>query len=309
MPRHGFLLVACAAVLIVGWIPASGARAVTALVCVAILALVHWQASRSQQLRRSLQEGTEAALRRSEQDLARASLAEITASIAHEINQPLAATVANGHACERWLSAQPPNVERAVLTVQRIVRDANAAANVVSRIRALFSKAELERCVLDLGLVIAEVCQLLGDELRGVQLLVERGDPEIPPLVRADRVKIQQVLVNLLRNGIDAMQAVTGRQRILVVRTGGDAKGDVLIEIADGGVGFASDVEIFEPFFTTKQSGMGMGLTICRSIITAHEGRLWATRNAEHGSTFHFTLPRAHASDSPEETRCADDRG
>lgn len=241
----------------------------------------------------------EDALRTTQAQLSRAaqiaSLAEVSASIAHEINQPLAATVANGYACQRWLSLQPPNVERALLTVQRVIRDANAAADVVSRTRALFSNAALDRTVLDIDEVISEVCQLVGVELTGAQLRVERSKPATASLVRADHVQIQQVLVNLLRNAIDATAAVTGRPRTLAIHTGGDATADVLVEITDNGVGFDADTDIFEPFFTTKRSGMGMGLAICRSIVAAHEGRLWASRNPQHGSTFHFTLPRVQA--------------
>lgn len=218
-----------------------------------------------------------------------ASLAELSASIAHEVNQPLAAVVANSHACQRWLTADPPNLERAQKTVERIIRDANGAADVVSRIRALFKQSVETRHATALGSVVAEARDLMAGEAarRRVRLDIE-VDGELPP-VALDRVQIQQVLINLIRNGLEAMDAVAdGGVLRLHARRIGTA---VQIEISDRGRGVEFPERIFEPFFTTKEHGMGMGLAICRSIVESHGGRLWAEKNEPHGSTFIFTLP------------------
>lgn len=232
-------------------------------------------------------------LRRARENLARASqaasLAELSASIAHEVNQPLAAVVANSHACQRWLRAEPPNLDRALGTVERIIRDANSAADVVGRIRALFKQSTEARVRTTLGSVVAETRDLMAEEAarRSVRLDVQIGSDDPP--VALDRVQIQQVLVNLMRNGMEAMDSV-GDGRILQVRSRrtGDA---VRTEVSDRGPGVGCPDRIFEPFFTTKQRGMGMGLAICRTIVEAHGGRLWAEGNEPHGATFAFTLP------------------
>jgi PAS domain S-box-containing protein len=232
-------------------------------------------------------------LRLSQERLARASqtasLAELSASIAHEVNQPLAAVVANSHACQRWLTADPPNIERAQTTIERIIRDANSAADVVSRIRALFKQTPHARAASSLGDLIAEVGGLMDDELRksGVTFVAEI-DPELPRIA-FDRVQLQQVLVNLMRNAIDALEAVGGPRSMSVRAHRSDDM--VTIQVVDRGAGLEAPERIFEPFFTTKESGMGMGLAICRSIVEAHGGRLWAERNVENETTFVFTLP------------------
>jgi PAS domain S-box-containing protein len=232
-------------------------------------------------------------LRLAREGLARASqvasLAELSASIAHEVNQPLAAIVANSHACHRWLTADPPNLERARMTAERIIRDANSAADVVSRIRALFRQSVDTRIPTSLGKVIAEARSLIAEEAawRRVRMDVDVEDGFSP--VALDRVQIQQVLVNLIRNGMEAMDAVSD-ERVLVLRA--HRVGDtVQTEIRDRGPGVEFPDRIFEPFFTTKQNGMGMGLAICRSIIQSHGGRLWLEKNKPHGATFIFTLP------------------
>lgn len=224
-----------------------------------------------------------------------ASLAELSASIAHEVNQPLAAVVTNSHACQRWLAADPPNIERARLTTQRIIRDANAAADVVSRVRALFKQSTGGKVPIDLNEVAAEVCELLADDIAAKQIRIEtQFERQLPP-VRADRVQIQQVLVNLIRNGIDAMEVVDG-PRTLTIRShrdGEEEKGgsSAVVEILDHGGGVEDTEKIFEPFFTTKSDGMGMGLAICRSIVEAHDGRLWADRIVPRGTAFTMVLP------------------
>ncbi len=218
-----------------------------------------------------------------------ASLAELSASIAHEVNQPLAAIVANAHACQRWLVAEPPNVERAQRTVGRVIRDANAAADVVGRIRALFRQSVGTRTRTQLAGLVADACELMAEEAlrRGVQIDVEvEGD--LPPVV-LDPIQLQQVLVNLMRNGMEAMVggARDGALRIRASRADDMAR----VEVGDRGPGIASPERMFEPFFTTKEQGMGMGLAICRSIVELHGGRLWAERNEPQGALLVFTLP------------------
>jgi PAS domain S-box-containing protein len=237
----------------------------------------------------------EEALRQASVELARAtqaaSLAELSASIAHEVNQPLAAIVANSSACHRWLSAAPPNIERAKITAERIVRDANAAADVIDRIRAVFRRSPERPGPAALGPVVLEARDLMAEEAarRRVGFEIEAA-PSLPP-VALDRVQIQQVLVNLIRNGIEAMEETAG-ERVIRIRLRRD--GDALrTEVGDTGPGLAFPERVFQPFFTTKPTGMGMGLAICRSIVEAHGGRLWAERAAPQGATFVFTLPIA----------------
>jgi PAS domain S-box-containing protein len=218
-----------------------------------------------------------------------ASLAELSASIAHEVNQPLAAIVANSHACHRWLLAEPANVERAKITAERIIRDANSAADVVSRIRALFKRSTESRSATSYSDIIDEARQVMADEFvrHSIHLDVEVAN-ELP-LVKLDRVQIQQVLINLIRNGIEATDSNSG-EKVLRIRVLRDE--DVIrTEICDRGRGIACPERIFEPFYTTKDRGMGMGLAICRSIVESHGGRLWAQSNEPIGTTFSFTLP------------------
>jgi PAS domain S-box-containing protein len=233
------------------------------------------------------------ALRQASDKLAQAtqaaSLAELSASIAHEVNQPLAAIVANSYACQRWLSAEPPNVERAKITVERVIRDANSAADVVSRIRALFKQSVGTRTSAVLPDVLTEARNLMAEEAARRRVRMDVNVEDNLPLVAFDRVQLQQVLINLIRNGMDAMDSIAG-DRILVMRV--RRLGDVVrTEISDRGCGVEFPDRIFQPFFTTKQNGMGMGLAICRTIVESHGGRLWAEENKPHGATFIFTLP------------------
>jgi PAS domain S-box-containing protein len=232
-------------------------------------------------------------LRVAEETLARAgqasTLAELSASIAHEVNQPLGAVVANAHACQRWLTAEPPNLERALMTAQWIIRDANAAADVVSRIRALFRQTVQPRTCTSLRPVIAEVRRWIADLALKNRVLIETDIDAELPAVSIDQVQIQQVLINLARNAVEAMEGIEGA-RILTVgaRRSGDA---VQVEVRDRGRGVQHADRIFDAFFTTKESGLGMGLAISRSIVESHGGRLWVESNEADGSRFIFTLP------------------
>jgi PAS domain S-box-containing protein len=237
----------------------------------------------------------EEALRTTEARLSRATqiatVGELSASIAHEINQPLAAVVASAQACVRFLSAQPPNVGRAHEAAESIVRDGKEAGEVVRRIRALFKRAAIENAMLNLNDVIGEVLRLLASEVAKRQVAVEADLKQDLPLVPGDRVQLQQVLLNLLLNGIEAMDSVHDRSRKLTVRTTQESPETVLVEIRDNGVGLENPDKVFEAFVTTKHNGMGMGLTICRSIVEAHNGRLWAASAEGPGATFCFALP------------------
>ncbi|MER9657717.1 PAS domain-containing protein [Mesorhizobium sp. M0152] len=232
-------------------------------------------------------------LRLAQERLARASqaasLAELSASIAHEVNQPLAAIVANSNACHRWLSAEPPNLDRAKITAERIIRDANSAADVVGRIRALFRPSLELRTSTPIPSVIDEARDLMAEEATRCRVRMDIDVERNLPLVAFDRVQIQQVLVNLIRNGIEAMHAIADDKVLgMRVRRTGDT---IQIEVSDSGPGVEHPDKIFDPFFTTKGQGMGMGLAISRSIIESHGGRLWAENRVPHGARFVFTLP------------------
>jgi PAS domain S-box-containing protein len=221
-----------------------------------------------------------------------ATVAEMSASIAHEINQPLASVVTNAHACQTWLSHDPPNLERAQATLERIIRDGHSAAEVVRRIRALFKEAAPVKAPLDINQIVAEVLRVLSDELRDNSIVVETELAVDLPRIVGDQVQIQQTLINLVHNATEAMAVLIARPKSLVVRS--RREGDhLLVEVRDFGVGIKDPTLVFEPFFTTKESGMGMGLSISRSIVEAHGGRIWATANEDAGTTISFTLPLA----------------
>jgi signal transduction histidine kinase len=220
-----------------------------------------------------------------------ATVAELSATIAHEVNQPLAAVAANASACLRWLSAEPPNLERARLTAEKIVRDANSASEVVNGVRSLFKHSTAATVPLSLNEVVEEVCRLMFDEMSGGDVSIEMDLERDLPRTLADRVQLQQVIVNLVRNGIEAMEATFRAPKVLSIRSRREGVDYVRVEVCDRGSGLRDPESAFKPFFTTKKAGMGMGLAICRSIIEAHRGRLWATLNEGWGSTFCFTLP------------------
>ena len=221
------------------------------------------------------------------------TLGEMTASIAHEVSQPLAAMVANAEACLSWLRCGTPGVDAACRSVEWIIDDGNRASEVIRRVRTLANKTSLEKMPLDVNDVVREAILLMRRELISHQVSLRMNLAAALPMILGDRVQLQQVIINLVMNGVEAMQSVADRPRELVVRSGQDELGRALISVADCGVGIAAENvdKLFNPFFTTKYGGMGMGLSICRSIMEAHGGRLWATATVPHGSMFQFTLP------------------
>jgi PAS domain S-box-containing protein len=238
----------------------------------------------------------EAALRDAQTELAHVTriltMGELTASIAHEINQPLAAVVANANACLRWLASPSPNLDEARQAVGRIVRDGNRASDVIGRIRALFKKGGDEKTLLDMNEVIQEVMGLIQSEIQKTGVTLRMVLAANLPRVLGDRVQLQQVILNLVMNGIEAMSAVTDRPRDLLIRSDPYESDKALIAVQDSGIGLNSESldQLFAAFFTTKPKGMGMGLAISRSIIENHGGKLWAMPNDGPGATFQFTL-------------------
>lgn len=220
------------------------------------------------------------------------TMGELAASIAHEVNQPLTAITNNGSACLRLLANRNLDPEVLKSALQEIVADGTRASAVITRIRGFLKKAPTEMCELDINDVIREVLTLAGHELQKNQVLLECQLSGALPRVRADRVQLQQVLLNLVMNGVEAMNGTPNRTLSLESRT--DESGNVLVAVRDSGTGLGSEVDrLFTPFFTTKTNGMGMGLPISRSLIESHGGRLWATANSPHGAVFSFTLPAA----------------
>ena len=221
------------------------------------------------------------------------SLGVFTASIAHEVNQPLSGIVTNASTCLRMLAADPPNVDGAREAARRAIRDGNRASEVIARLRALFGKKRAVTEFVDLNEVTEEAMTLALSELQRNQVVLQLElDPDLP-LVRGDRVQLQQVILNLLRNASDAMRAIEDRPRQLVIRTGRDQQNCVRLSVEDVGVGFEPQAAdgLFEAFYTTKSDGMGIGLSVSRSIIERHHGRLWATLNDGPGATFSFAIP------------------
>jgi len=222
-------------------------------------------------------------------------MGELTASIAHEVNQPLTAITNNGNACLRLLANRKLDSEVLQRALEEIVADGTRASDVISRIRAFIKKTPAEKNRLDMNEAIQEVLALAGHELEKNRILVECQMTKTLPLVWADRVQLQQVLLNLIMNGIEAMTAVTDRPRVLWVQSRIEESGDILVAVRDSGIGFGSEADrVFTPLFTTKPNGMGMGLAISRSLIEGHGRRLWAEANVPHGAVFKFTLPVAN---------------
>jgi PAS domain S-box-containing protein len=222
------------------------------------------------------------------------SLGVLTASIAHEVNQPLSGIITNAGTCLRMLAADPPNVDGARETARRTIRDGNRASEVITRLRALYGKKDGTTESVDLNEATREVLALSLSELQRSRVILRLELLDDLPLVTGDRVQLQQVILNLVRNASDAMSAVDDRPRQLLIRTERDEGDRVRLTVQDAGVGFdpqAAD-RLFESFYTTKNDGMGIGLSVSRSIIESHHGRLWATLNGGPGAAFSFSVPR-----------------
>jgi C4-dicarboxylate-specific signal transduction histidine kinase len=238
----------------------------------------------------------EEALSQAQADLSRVSrvttMGELTASLAHEVNQPIAAAVTNANTCLRWLTRDHPDVEEARAAASRIVKDATRAADIISRTRLLFKKGTSQRELVDVNEIIREMIVLLRGETTRYDILVGTDLAADLPQVIADRVQLQQVLMNLMLNGMDAMKDVDGT-RELAIKSQRAENEQVLVSVSDTGVGLPVQQadQIFKAFFTTKPHGTGMGLSISRSIVESHDGRLWAAENSPRGASFHFTLP------------------
>ena len=236
-------------------------------------------------------------LRNTQAELARMmrvmTIGQLTASIAHEVSQPLSGIITNASTCLRMLKSDPPNIEGARETARRTIRDGNRTSEVITRLRTLFSKKQIEVEILDLNEAAREVIVLLSGELQRNNVILKHEFSDHLPSVQGDRVQLQQVILNLIRNGSDAMDTVNDRPRQLIIRTETDGN-DVTVSVQDSGVGFSPEISerLFESFFTTKQEGMGIGLSVSRSIVEAHNGRLWAVRNAGPGATFAFSVPQ-----------------
>jgi PAS domain S-box-containing protein len=239
----------------------------------------------------------EDSLRKAQAELAHVTrlttMGELAASIAHEVNQPLAAVITNGNASLRWLAAQTPNLDEAREAVQRIIRDGHRAADVIQRVRALLRKTSPQQAWLDINDVIHEVLTLAHSEVRRDRVALRTELAAGLPLVLGDRIQMQQVILNLVMNGMEAMSSVTDRSRELLIQSGTHGSQSIFVAVRDSGIGLDPQTldRIFDAFFTTKPEGMGMGLSISRTIIEAHGGRLWATPHDGHGATFQFTLP------------------
>lgn len=221
------------------------------------------------------------------------SLGVLTASIAHEVNQPLSGIITNASTCLRMLTADPPNLDGARETVRRTMRDGNRASDVIARLRALFSKKDTTIEALDLNEAVHEVIALSLSELQRQRVILRSELAHDLPLVTGDRVQLQQVILNLLRNASDAMSTVDDRPRNLLIRTEREESDRARFSVTDAGVGFDAQTmhNLFEAFYTTKTDGMGIGLSVSRSIIEIHHGRLWAVPNQGPGATFSFSIP------------------
>ena len=223
------------------------------------------------------------------------TLGELTASIAHEVNQPLAAIVTNGNACLRWLAHKPPNLREARQTAERIVDNGNRASNIIERIRELAKRSPTQKERLNINKPIQEIISLTATEIQQNRISLRTQLSDDLPLVLGDQVQLQQVLLNLILNAIEAMSSATEGTREMLISSTNNEFGDVLVTVRDSGCGLEINTldRLFDAFYTTKRNGMGMGLAISRSIVEAHDGQIWATPNPPHGAIVQFTLPAA----------------
>jgi C4-dicarboxylate-specific signal transduction histidine kinase len=243
------------------------------------------------------QRRTEQALQITRTELARViritTIGELTASIAHEVNQPLAAVVANADACVAWLSRQDPHLMEARAAAERATQGATRASEVIVRIRSLINKAAPEKARVQINEIIEETVALIeGQASRNNVLIVLELKPDLPEVL-GDSIQMQQVIMNLLLNGIEAMTGITDRPRRLLIQSKAGTASQIHVSVQDSGIGVSHEVmaRLFEPFFTTRSKGIGMGLPISRSIVEAHGGRLWTESDGSGGSIFQFTLP------------------
>ena len=248
------------------------------------------------------QRRTEEALQIARTELARVvritTIGELAASIAHEVNQPLAAVVANADACVAWLARENPDLTEARAAAERTTLGATRASEVIGRIRSLINKTSPERAQVQMNEIIREVVALAdGQASRNNVSVVTELTADLPPVL-GDRIQLQQVILNLMLNGIEAMAGISDRMRRLRIRSQIQEAGQVLVSIEDSGLGVKAEImtRLFEPFFTTRSQGIGMGLPISRSIVEAHGGRLWAESTVNQGSVFQFTLPSGDGS-------------
>jgi len=270
--------------------------------------IVEWYAESTdiEDLRRTGEElrQREAHLRDAQMELAHANrvttTGQLAASIAHEVSQPISAALTNANAARRWLGAEPPDLEEVREALDRIIRDGGRASDIIGRIRALVRKAPPRNDQLNINATILEVIALTRTELSSARTSLQTELTDGLPLISGDRVQLQQVMLNLILNAVEAMSGSSQATRELMIRTAQDGPDSVLVAVQDSGPGLKPESldRLFEAFYTTKPGGMGMGLSICRSIIEAHGGRVWATANAPQGATFQFTLPQ-HGDTAP----------
>jgi len=250
------------------------------------------------------QRRTEEALQKTRTELARVvritTIGELTASIAHEVNQPLAAVVANADACVAWLALQSPNLMEARAAAERTIQGATRASEVITRIRSLINKTAPEKVQVQLNDVIEETIALADRQASKNNIPVVTEFAQNLPVVLGDRIQLQQVILNLMLNGIESMSSINHRLRRLLVRSQIHEDNQVCVSVEDSGIGVSAEnmPRLFEPFFTTRSQGIGMGLAISRSIIEAHGGRLWVESVVGQGSVFQFALPRGDGSAS-----------
>jgi signal transduction histidine kinase len=221
------------------------------------------------------------------------TLGELAASIAHEVNQPLTAAIINGNACLEWLAAHPPNFDEAKRAIARLVRDARRASHIIAQVRALTKGSSPEKGPLDINETILATVTLIDGEIQRSQVSLQTHLSNDVPIVDGDPVQVQQVVLNLILNAIEAMNLVAAGPRHLIIRSAKSGSNGVLISVQDSGAGFESEDldRLFNAFYTTKPGGMGMGLAISRSIVENHCGRIWASPNSPRGAVVQFTLP------------------